>query len=168
MKRSGKRIEFRRSVLHDRTPKKAWTRSIFWSFFMSVDLMTDLKKKGLGACCTVMPKRKKMPTEIKNLIWLRITNIKLKRILILDGTWLFLYGRLYRPTRLVPRVHYFFMDFLLYHLSGVSRFLLLFTFLWSGILKICLYSLHSRVQFFFFFAFYSTWGGVGRRGRGYS
>ena len=29
MKRSGKKIELRRSVLHDRTPKKAWTRSVF-------------------------------------------------------------------------------------------------------------------------------------------
>ena len=43
--------------------------------------------------------------------------------------------------------------FLLYYLSGVSRFLLLFTFLWSEIFKIWPFSLHSRVLFFLFFAF---------------
>ena len=31
--------------------------------------------------------------------------------LILDGTWLFLNGRLYRPTRPVTRSHYFFVVF---------------------------------------------------------
>ena len=51
-----------------------------------------------------------------------------------------------RPTR--PASPLFFLScFLLYNLSGVRRFLLLFTFLWSRILKIWPFSLHSRVLF---------------------
>ena len=47
----------------------------------------------------------------------------------------------------------FLSCFLLYNLSGVSRFLLLFAFFRSEIFKISLFPLHSRALFFFFFSF---------------
>ena len=57
-----------------------------------------------------------------------------------------------RPTR--PASPLFFLScFLLYNLSGVSRFLLLFTFLWFEILSIWPVSLHSRVLVFVSFCF---------------
>ena len=59
----------------------------------------------------------------------------------------------------------FLSCFLLYNLSGVSQFLLLFTYLWSEIFKIWPFSLHSRVLFFLFFALYSVCMCVGGRSR---
>ena len=59
-------------------------------------------------------------------------------------------GRSPHPTHPAsPLLIYRF--FLLYNLSGVSRFLLLFTFFWSEIFKIWPFSLHSRVLCFLFF-----------------
>ena len=78
-------------------------------------------------------------------------------------TWLFLDARWDRPIPKPSRKAITFLwCFLLYNLSGVSRFL--FTFLWSGIFKIWLFSLHSRVVFFSLFPCFLVcvcvcWGG---------
>ena len=58
----------------------------------------------------------------------------------------------------------FLSCFFLYNLSGVSRFLLLFTFLWSGFLSIWTNSLHSRMLVFRVFLLCSVRGEGGRRG----
>ena len=47
--------------------KKSGHNLYFDRFFTSVDLMIDLYKKGLVACGTVMPNRKKLPKELKTL-----------------------------------------------------------------------------------------------------
>ena len=64
------------------------------------------------------------------------------------GRGFFLDDRFYRPIPTRPSESITFLScFLLYNLSGVSRFL--FTFLWWEIFKIWLFSLHSRMLFLF-------------------
>ena len=55
---------------------------------------------------------------------------------------------------------FFYLFFLLSNFTGEQWFLLLFTFLGWEIFKIWPFSLHSRVLFFLFFAFYRVcvWG----------
>ena len=67
--------------------------------------------------------------------------------LILEGSWLFLDGRLYRPIRPVTRSHYFFNRFFCFLILLVSNDFCFVYILLIRIFHFWLFSLHSRVLF---------------------